>query len=276
MGMITVIITFIVPVLYIFGGIFLTFRAPSFRCRGPAYKSRRAALSPHTWHYANFNFGIVCIFMGIYILILTGLADAILWRIGLRTFEASIFCVIAVVLQLLMVFLPFYNTEQHLKDFYDEKGRPLFEEKKHRFLKRMNEEEWDDWSDPPEDGDDGWDDWKTWLRKRDIELDREREGKEAEDLQTSSETAEAGENDESFEEELEKLFEELESIDIAPEDSVELDLTEETAGTEGADSSLNEEVSKDVGSSEAEEENAESDGSVPSVETDETAEEAEK
>ena len=276
MGMITVIITFIVPVLYIFGGIFLTFRAPSFRRRGPAYKTRRASLSPHTWHYANFNFGIVCIFMGIYILILTGLADAILWRIGLRTFEASIYCVIAVVLQLLMVLLPFYNTEQHLKDFYDEEGRPLFEEKKHRFLKRMNEEEWDDWRDPAEDGDDGWDDWKTWLRKRDIELDREREKKEAKELQHGAETADAEETDESFEEELEKLFEELESIDIAPEDTGELDLTEEFAGTDGADPSLNEEAPEDADLSAEKEEIAESDDSGLSVETDETAEDAEK
>ena len=235
MGMITVIITFIVPVLYIFGGILFIFRAPAYQCKGPAYKTKRAGLSKNTWHYANFNFGIVSIFMGIYIFIMTSLADAIFWRIGLRSFEAFAFCILAVMIQIALVLLPVYHTEQHLKDYFDEEGRPLFEEKKHRFFKRKNEEEWDDWRDPPEEGEEGWDDWQTWLRKRDIELDRQRELREAEErAEKESSLSEDRETDDQFEEELEKLFEELEKVGTVPDEPEATEITEESTpeGTE--------------------------------------------
>ena len=226
MGMITVIITFIVPVLYIFGGILFIFRAPAYQCKGPAYKTKRAGLSKNTWHYANFNFGIVSIFMGIYIFIVTSLADAIFWRIGLRSFEAFAFCILAVMIQIALVLLPIYHTEQHLKDYFDDEGRPLFEEKKHRFFKRKNEEEWDDWRDPPEEGEEGWDDWQTWLRKRDIELDRQRELREAEErAEKESNLSEDRETDDQFEEELEKLFEELEKVGTVPDEPEETEST---------------------------------------------------
>ena len=269
MGIATVIITFIIPILYIFGGVLCIVRAPSYRCKGPAYKTRRAVLSRNTWHYANHNFGVVCIFIGVYIMVLTGLADSIFWRIGLRRLESIAYCVVAVVIQAVLLLLPFYNTEQHLKDFFDDEGKPLFEEKKHRFLNRKNEEDWESWEEPPEKEDDGWDDWQTWLHKRDIELDREREQREAEELRAASGSSE--EEDDFFDEELEKLFAELESVVIETGEPEELN--GESAGNESGQTI--EETAKEETGTETGEETAKPDDqpeSVSSADTEDTSE----
>ena len=230
MGILTTLITFIIPLIYIFGGILFVYRAPSYNCRGPAYRTKKTVLNPGIWRYANFDFGIVCIFVGIYTIILTGLTDAIFWRFSLRPLEVALFCVVVVLIQAALVFLPYYNTEQHLKDYFDEEGNALFtDEDRPKFLKRRNEEEWEQWktwSDEDKEKDDDWDDWETWLRKRDIELDREREQQKSEEISLSPDVLKNLDGDPSEEilsqENLEKeIFEEIRSLSKEKSDSPE-------------------------------------------------------
>lgn len=178
MGFITALLTFILPVIYIFCGVMFVYRTPLYKSKGPAYRTKRACASEAAWQYANYSFGIVCLFMGIYIILLTGLIVAMLVRFGATGLESKIFCFVIILIQALLFLLPFYNTEAHLKIYFTEDGKDLSPGKKLIFRKRKNEKDWDtwdDWNKWPDDDDDDWEDWESWLRRRDMELDEARE-----------------------------------------------------------------------------------------------------
>ena len=182
MTIMMLLITLLLPLLYILSGILFTLRTPAFRSRGLAYRSKRACLNQATWEYANHYFGVVSIFVGVYIIFATALLDAIIWKIGASPMVARVFCLIVIAVQAVLVFVIFHNTEQELKVSFDEQGRPLRREKKLRFRKRVKEEDWGTWQEWPEEEEDGWVDWETWLHNRDMELDRKREQEEAAEL----------------------------------------------------------------------------------------------
>ena len=179
MGVIAAALTFILPLIYIFCGILFVYRTPSYKKKGIAYRTRRACASEAAWQYANYSFGIVCLFMGIYIILLTAVIVAMLVRFGATPLESRVFCFVIIFIQAVLFLLPFHNTEAHLKIYFTEDGEDLSPGKKLIFRKRKNEKEWEPWDDwnkwPDDDHDDDWDDWDTWLRKRDMELDEQRE-----------------------------------------------------------------------------------------------------
>lgn len=196
MNLFLIILTLIIPFFMIFFGMVLTFRTPGFRSSLPAYSSERARQNADTWHYANYSFGVVNIFAGVYVAAATGLTDAILNKIlgGISWLTALI--IIAV--QVLCMLFPKYYTEHQLKIFFDEKGEPLYPERM-SFKNRKKEEEWEDWDKWPgdEEEEDGWEDWETWLRKRDMELDRQREARLAAGDTDSHDGPEAADRDDA-------------------------------------------------------------------------------
>lgn len=174
MDKVSVLLSFLIPFIYLFGGFLFVAVTPPFRSRGLVYRTEKALVSEETWKYAHYSFGIVCIFMGIYLVVLTGLIDAVLWRLGASVIQSRIVCAAVMAVQFLLVLLPFFYTEQHLKDDFDEAGRQLLSGRK-EFKQLKKDEQWGSWIQWK---DDDWDDWDTWLQKRDLELDREREEKE--------------------------------------------------------------------------------------------------
>ena len=179
MGIAIACVTLIVPFLYILCGILFAARTPAYRSGGIAYRSKRASMNEMTWMYANHYFGVVSIFVGVYIVFATALLDAVLWKIGIPSSGAWVFSVVIVVIQVLLVFLVFHNTEEQLKVSFDEQGKMLRTEKTIRFQKRIKEKDWGTWKEWPEEEEDGWVDWETWLHNRDMELDQEREERES-------------------------------------------------------------------------------------------------
>ena len=180
MNLIMAVVSLIVPFIYIFGGILFVNRPPRFGKRGIAYKSKRACLSEKTWEYSNHSFGVVSIFMGIYLAAFTGLVDAIL-----KYFQASFAWAATaamICIQILLVLVPVNYIEKHLKIYFDENGNDMYPEELD-IKDKKTDDDWEDWStwpgDEEKDKEDGWVDWDTWLKKRDEELDREREMKAA-------------------------------------------------------------------------------------------------
>ena len=180
-----VLLSLLLPALFIIIGIVEILWPPKKRNVFFGYRTSRAKLSRDTWDYANHSFGIVCIFLGIYMAFATGVIDA-LARYGTPQQRTVILAVI-IIIQLVCLLFPIYYTEHHLKIYFDEKGELLFPEKLN-FKRRRSVDEWEDWSKWPEDKDwkdwkdfnlkdDGWESWDEWVYRRDLELDREREAR---------------------------------------------------------------------------------------------------
>ncbi|MGI6205050.1 MAG: hypothetical protein ACOYJI_00260 [Anaerovoracaceae bacterium] len=193
MNLIMAVVSLIVPFIYIFGGILFVNRPPRFGKRGIAYKSKRACLSEKTWEYSNHSFGVVSIFMGIYLAAFTGLVDAILKYFQTSFAWAATAAMICI--QILLVLVPINYIEKHLKIYFDENGNDMYPEELD-IKDKKTDDDWEDWStwpgDAEKDKEDGWVDWDTWLKKRDEELDRERAMKAASENGSSGNDEAAG------------------------------------------------------------------------------------
>ena len=177
-----VIVSMMIPALYIILGIAELIWPPEKGTKVFGYRTARSQINQETWDYANHSFGIVCIFMGIYMAFATGVLDA-LAKYG-TDHQRSIMLVIMVLIQAALVVFPIYHTEHQLKIYFDENGEVLFPEKI-EFKDRKSADEWEDWNEWPEElkwedwntwnlPDDGWESWEEWLYKKDLEMDEKR------------------------------------------------------------------------------------------------------
>lgn len=180
-----VLCSLLLPALYIIVGLVEILWPPKKRNVFFGYRTARSKLSQDTWDYANHSFGIVCIFLGIYMAFATGVIDA--FARYATPHQRIVILLVVMIIQLVCLIYPVYYTEHHLKIFFNEEGELLFPEKLD-FKHRRSVDEWEDWNKWPEDKDwedwkdfnlkdDGWESWDEWVYRRDLELDKEREAR---------------------------------------------------------------------------------------------------
>ena len=177
MKIVPILLVFLIPFVCLLGGFLCISAPPPFRSRGPAYRTAKASLSEDTWHYAHYSFGIVSIFLGFYSAVLAGLTDVILWKVNASGPALWITVILLIIMQLLLLLIPFFYTEQHLKENFDEQGKACRPVRKRFSGQKKPDEKWGTWKEWKDDEDEEWEDWDTWLTRRDRELDQEREEK---------------------------------------------------------------------------------------------------
>ncbi|MDD6255822.1 MAG: SdpI family protein [Eubacteriales bacterium] len=175
MNLFMAIVSIVVPFIYIFGGILFTFNPPQYGSRGISYRTRRSQLSQKTWDYSNHSFGVVSIFLGIYLAAFTGLIDAFLKYVV--SVYAWVITAAVIAVQIIFVLIPINYIEKHLKVYFDENGDDMYPDTL-EIKDKKSDDDWDDWStwpgDEEQDKRDGWVDWDTWLKNKDEELDKQK------------------------------------------------------------------------------------------------------